>query len=144
VKIVLDTSVLIAAFFRPLAGPSFSREVFDHLVASEDDLFSSPYILQEFRQKCLKKLGFTVTETDLFERQLKKRLQVVTPEPGSFEHAPTRQLRDPNDQPILDLAAVVRADFLMTWDKDLLVLRHLKQTRILTPREFWDFLGEQG
>ncbi len=143
-KIVLDTSVLIAALFRPLAGPSFSREVFDHLTAGEEDIFVSPYILQEFRRKCLKKLGFSSSETDAFEHLLKKRLQVITPEAGSFEHAASLELRDPDDQPILDLAAVVRADFLMTWDKDLLVLRHFQQTHILTPREFWDSLGKHA
>ena len=112
------------------------------MIATGEDVFISPFILQEFHQKCIKKLGFSLTETETFTRLLKKRLQILAPDASSLENLGSPALRDPQDQPILELAAAVRADFLMTWDKDLLVLRHLKQTRILTPREFWDILGE--
>jgi len=48
---------------------------------------------------------------------------------------------DPDDDWLLAVAQVSRADYLVTGDKsDLLALRHFGVTRILTAREFLDKL----
>lgn len=44
--------------------------------------------------------------------------------------------RDPKDNMFLALAAEGNADFLITGDKDLLVLKQYKQTAIMTPATF--------
>lgn len=44
--------------------------------------------------------------------------------------------RDPKDNFLLDLAEKSKADFLVTGDKDLLVLNPFKKTQIVTPAEF--------
>ena len=44
-------------------------------------------------------------------------------------------LRDPADQPVLLTLLAAKADYLVTGDKDLLVLA--SQYPILTPSEFW-------
>ncbi len=48
---------------------------------------------------------------------------------------------DPNDDWLLAVAQVARAEYLVTCDKsDLLALRHFGVARILTAREFLDKL----
>ena len=44
--------------------------------------------------------------------------------------------RDPKDNFLRDLAEKSKADFLVTGDKDLLVLNPFKKTQIVTPAEF--------
>jgi len=46
--------------------------------------------------------------------------------------------RDPKDNFLLNLAIDGKADFLVTGDKDLLVLDKIGDTRIITMREFLD------
>ena len=46
--------------------------------------------------------------------------------------------RDPKDNMLLSLAKQSKADYLITGDKDLLSLKTLAHTHILTPREFLD------
>lgn len=44
--------------------------------------------------------------------------------------------RDPKDDKLLELAVSGAADFLVTGDKDLLVLNPFRRVKIITPREF--------
>jgi putative PIN family toxin of toxin-antitoxin system len=44
--------------------------------------------------------------------------------------------RDPKDDKLLELAVCGDADFLVTGDKDLLVLNPFRRIEIITPREF--------
>lgn len=48
----------------------------------------------------------------------------------------TQISRDQKDNFLLDLAGIAKADFLVTGDKDLLVLNPFKRTRIVTPTDF--------
>ena len=44
--------------------------------------------------------------------------------------------RDPKDNFLVDLAAISQADYLVTGDKDLLVLDPFESTRIISPNDF--------
>lgn len=50
--------------------------------------------------------------------------------------------RDPKDNFLLDLAEVSKADFLVTGDKDLLVLNPFQRTQIITPADFESEMGK--
>jgi len=49
--------------------------------------------------------------------------------------------RDPKDDYFIAYALVGEADYLVTGDKDLLVLEEVGTLRILTPRAFWGVLN---
>jgi putative PIN family toxin of toxin-antitoxin system len=51
--------------------------------------------------------------------------------PGTF-----RFCRDPEDDKLLEIAVVGRADFLVTGDQDLLILHPFQRIPILTPAQF--------
>ena len=48
---------------------------------------------------------------------------------------------DPNDDTIIATAVVAGADYLVTGDRDLLVLDHYQGVAILTPRQFLDMIA---
>jgi putative PIN family toxin of toxin-antitoxin system len=52
-----------------------------------------------------------------------------------------RVARDPKDDHILACAAAARADFIVSGDRDLLVLRRHQGIDILTPRQILEHLG---
>ncbi len=52
--------------------------------------------------------------------------------------------RDPHDDKFLAVAANSQASWLITGDKDLLVLQVFQNTKIITPAEFLSQIGESG
>ena len=46
--------------------------------------------------------------------------------------------RDPDDARILALAELSGADYIITGDGDLLVLKKFGSTQIVSPRRFWE------
>jgi putative PIN family toxin of toxin-antitoxin system len=140
VKIVLDTNVLIAAFYKPPNRPCFSRDVYDYAVENAT-VYVSSYILREFREKCIKKLGFKAGFVRHLEALIKKNLRLETVRNFRSIAAEKALLRDLKDHPVADLAVSAGADLLLTWDKDLLTLKKIGAVQILTPRQCWQSLG---
>ena len=62
------------------------------------------------------------------------------PSPGIFRRTEISQCRDPKDNFLLSLAIDGKADFLLTGDKDLLVLKKIGNTEIKTISEFFDII----
>jgi len=52
--------------------------------------------------------------------------------------------RDIHDGHVLTLAADAKANYLISSDKDLLVLKNIGKTKILTMTEFLDQIGQKG
>lgn len=76
-----------------------------------------------------------------FSPQKFRRTETMNPATDSFNQVPPT-LRDPNDRHVLALTLTVKVDLFLTWDKDLLILGKVGPTHILTPRQFWDELGQ--
>jgi len=134
VKVVLDTSVLIAAFYPALDRPCFSRDVFDFVTRNAECVVSD-CIRDELKEKCADKLEMSRERIEGLWKLIRSRVTIVPTPP---EIVAPKQLRDQDDLPILALAAAVDADYLITWDKDLLTLRQFGRTVIFSPRSFWD------
>lgn len=68
-----------------------------------------------------------------------KELIINKLQAGAIKIIPSRKVnicRDKKDNQVLDLCVVGKADYLVTGDKDLLVLKKFKKTKIVSPREF--------
>lgn len=136
VRIVIDANVLISAAFGGTPLDAVSKAF------STGDVYLSPAIVGEIGdtiERLSPKLGY---EKAKILSDLWKRFQSLC-----RTAEPKRNLsicRDPKDDAYLSLCAAVGAHFLITGDKDLLVIaptrapalpKHLK---ILTPREFME------
>jgi uncharacterized protein len=134
-RVVLDTNVLISAVLSPLGKPfaCFSW------VLDNATLIVSRELLEELesrlaRPKFAKYLDGSTRRAFVADLVL-SAVQV--------ELAGTIKVcRDPDDNKLLEIAALGRADCLVTGDQDLLVLGTFQDIPILTPAGFLDVLTQ--
>lgn len=133
-RVVLDTNVLLSGIAYPASVPGKILAAWRH--GSVEVLLSS-YIVEELRRvlpRLVNRHGLTLTEIDDLVDTLSIQAEIIEPLP-SIEP----DLRDAGDQPVLGtlLAALKTsgADYLITGDKDLLVLA--ERYPIVTPAKFW-------
>ncbi|MEP6756024.1 MAG: putative toxin-antitoxin system toxin component, PIN family [Chthonomonadales bacterium] len=119
-RVVFDCNIFLQAAIRD-TGPSFAC-----LAAAEAgsiELFITPQIVVEIesvfsRPKVKKSFPLLTTQ------YAKAFLQQVNAFTTTFIDIPTviQYPRDPKDEPYINLAIACRADYLVTWDNDLLDL----------------------
>lgn len=128
-KIFFDTNVLIAAFI----SHGTSSELFEYCLL-EYTIYTSQWVLDEFRDKLLHKFHFPNKEVNQAIGFLRKNAAIITHPPLS-----SPVCRDPDDDNILAAIAKEKVDCLITGDKDLLILKHYQGIPILKPDDFWPF-----
>jgi putative PIN family toxin of toxin-antitoxin system len=135
VKIVLDANVVIAAFAsRGLCESVVELCLHSHEIVLSEELLEE--IVRNLRQKI--KLPGNIVE-DISEL-LREQASMVSSVPLAAEVC-----RDPDDVKILGLAVAANADYIVTGDKDLLVLKKFQGVPIMTPRLFSDIIhGERN
>ena len=130
-RIVPDTNVILSAIF--WKGNSY--EVIRRGLIGEYRLITSSEIIEEVRQKLRVKFRFP---EEKIEQQTQLMLRV-------FEVLEPRRVvevaRDKNDNKILGCAADAHAEFIVTGDNDLLVLKKFESIQIVTPAQFLAHVG---
>lgn len=133
-RVILDTNVLVSGIAYPHSVPG---KIIAAWRSGSVDLLLSNYILDELRwvlPRLEQRHGLTVGEVDDLVDALAIQADIIDPLPTTEP-----QLRDVADQPVLGtlLAALATsgADYLVTGDKDLLVLN--KKYPIVSPSDFW-------
>jgi putative PIN family toxin of toxin-antitoxin system len=129
-KIVLDANVIIAAFAaRGLCESIMEVCLSEHDITLSDDLFDE--ILRNLRNK----IKLPPDVVDNIGALLREHSNISIPVPLASEVC-----RDPDDIKILGLAVASGADYIVTGDKDLLILKSFQGIPILDPRSFSDIL----
>ncbi|MGH7885998.1 MAG: putative toxin-antitoxin system toxin component, PIN family [Thermodesulfobacteriota bacterium] len=133
IKVVLDTNILLSA----LLFKKRTSEIVDLWKKEEITPFFTIYTFDEFK-KALEYSKFSLTEDEIYSIIYKDVIpffQVVED---------TENIRgvcsDPDDDKFLSCAVSCKADFIVTGDKDLLILKLYKKVPILTPREFVELI----
>ncbi|MDQ5984966.1 MAG: hypothetical protein CSYNP_00664 [Syntrophus sp. SKADARSKE-3] len=127
-KAVFDTNVLIAAFLTEGLCSGLlirARKRAFNLVLCDD-------LIREFDSIMAKK--FKLTSTDISE------ISAIISEAAAemlhkHNHVPSI-CRDPNDDMVIACAVDAAADYIVTGDDDLLVLKKYKNIMIINPRNF--------
>lgn len=130
-RVFLDTNVLVAAF----ATRGLCADVL-RTVLAEHELLISETVVEELTRILVEKIRVpepTVREIVVF---LRASASFADAPPGP----PPVAVRDPDDAVILGEALVIRADVLVTGDKDLLEAGEVPGIRILEPRGFWQLI----
>jgi len=129
-KIVLDANVIIAAFAaRGLCESIMEVCISEHEIVLSDDLLDE--ILRNLRLK----IKLPAKIVDNIGELLHEHASFLVPVPLASDIC-----RDPDDIKILGLAVASNADYIVTGDKDLLVLKTFQGIPILNPRSFSNFL----
>ena len=133
-KIVFDTNVLIAAFLSE--GVCFKLLL--RARKKEYDLILSPDIIGEFEGVLLRKFSLSQSELSDVRNLLAEAISEMCSEVDPID--PTS--RDPDDDKILACALATKADYLVTGDEDLLVIKQFDGTKILAPRDFENLFAD--
>lgn len=125
--IVIDTNVIISGIF--FGG--YPRKIIEAVVKSEIKAYASADILREYRE--------TIEEMIAgHQMRIKMRtldlifLMIEMVEPQTHVEI----CRDKNDDMFIDCAKEANALFIVSGDKDLLVLGEYEGIKIITAREF--------
>jgi uncharacterized protein len=123
-RVLYDTNVLVKILSRRESILKFKDDIKSGLIH-----VTSGHVLSEVETVLTEKLGLTKQRAKVATRLLARQSLVVNPknvEPVS---------RDPFDDYILAAAVTGKAKYLVTADKDLLVLKEHKNINIVTPTE---------
>lgn len=128
-RIILDTNIFVSILIRP--GRSFSSLI-DYIDQHATILYSAETLTELIDVLRRAKFAKYTTAEDVaaFVKWVAEAGELVT-----VDESVTGS-RDPKDNKFLALAIAGKADYLVTGDKDLLVLRVIGPTPILTPADF--------
>ena len=125
-RVYLDTNVIVSAF----TTRGLSSEVF-RIILAEHTLVLSRIVFEEVQSVLREKIKLPLSHVkeiiDFFSR-----FEIIS----EFEINESIKLRDSSDIPVLSAALSGEIDFLVTGDKDLLVVSDKYRIKIVTPREF--------
>ncbi len=128
IKAVLDTNILISSLF--WKGPS--RQIVDLAIAHKVKSLTSAEILEELEAVFYEDFSNIPYERiEEIIRDILSYSQLVVAAKITIKH-----LRDIKDTKIIACAVKAKADYIVSGDKDLLVLKAYKGIKIVTPREF--------
>ncbi len=134
-RIVADTNLLIASIFWNGAPYKIIQQALEKKI----ELVTSQEILKEV-QKVLSdpKEGFILGEQEINDI-LKVILQYALLVQGQEK---VNIVRDPKDNHILSCALAAKAEYIVTRDKDILILKVFNNIKIITPEEFLILLNK--
>jgi len=134
-RVFLDTNVIVAAVStRGLCADVFRETLARHdLVASEDLFIEIQRVLQD-------KLGVPAEIVNEVIALLRENAHLSEP-----AWAIDLPIKDRADQGLVSAAIEARADLFVTGDRELLDLKSLGKTEIVSPRAFWERMrGKAG
>jgi putative PIN family toxin of toxin-antitoxin system len=124
-RILYDTNVLVAMLPRRESILAFKKQLENDTVH-----ISSPFILAEVEAVLIKKLKITKQKAKATVRLLERQSVIVHPK--KIE----KICRDPFDDYVLAAAVSGKVDYIITADKDLLVLEKHRGIVIIRPKDF--------
>jgi len=133
-KVVLDTNVIISSF----ATRGLCHSVFENCLDRFEIVISST-LTKEIRNALkiklkLPKLFIEETLDYLSENATSVKINKLL----------SGICRDPKDDHIIGLADSAGANYIITGDQDLLILKKYGDTQIVTPRQFWQISKKQS
>jgi putative PIN family toxin of toxin-antitoxin system len=137
IRVVVDTNVLVSALLaaNSIPGQAMTKaEDLGQLLASTATLAEIDEVLRRPRFA-----RFLSMETRLeFLRRYREAVRLI------LVSSPIRACRDPRDDKFLEVAVYGQADVILTGDADLLALDPFQHVRIVTPRAFLAFAGQDS
>jgi putative PIN family toxin of toxin-antitoxin system len=138
-RVLLDVNILIRYLLTPHPqSPILS--IVEAGISGKYTLLTSPELMKELLHKAhakpylVKKISHEILEKFIYI--LMKRSTYIT----ATQYIIPRVVRDPKDDYLITNALIGKADYLVTADKDLLVLGKINNLKILTPEEFLKLL----
>lgn len=137
-RVVVDTNVLVSGLFGIKDSPS--SQILNAIRTQKIILVISPVILEEIgevinRDRIVKLTKMSPSERVDFMDKLIERSDIASEKQLSQIVG-----RDIKDDKFLACAVEAKADYIVTGDEDLLILKEYEGITIVTPREFLEIL----
>lgn len=129
-KVILDSNIYIAAF----SSRGLCSSLFE-VCLDQVNIIISEYLLSEISRNLSKKIKLPDDRINEIISYLREECTLI-----NYKKLDKRICRDADDDNILALARDGDVDYIITGDKDLLVLEEFESVPILDPRGFWDIL----
>ncbi len=127
-RVVLDTNNLISGIF---FENGTEARVLEEALAGRAKLLASLETLQELQETVSRpKFQLSLSEVLTIFQLVVSRCEIILAPPKAKV-----KCRDPDDQKFLDCAIAGKADFLVTGDRDLLIMGRVGRTKIVTAAE---------
>ena len=130
-KLVVDTNVLIAG----LVSEGLCRDIVKRRLPA-CELFSSRALLEELAEKLVEKFELNPSKLPLLQIY-EDAATVVKPKPLAKPAC-----RDVDDDEVLATAVAAQAEIILTGDNDLLALKAYQGIKILSPRQFVEWMDQ--
>jgi len=131
-KIVLDSNIFVSSFY--WAGNP--RKVFERVTNGFDEL----YITDEILKEIISVMSGNKFNTDVDEVNEYAKIIESFSIKISSKNIIKNISRDEKDNKILQCGADGNADFIITGDKDLLVLKEYESIKIVKPNEYLEIV----
>lgn len=129
-RVVVDTNVIISA----VVFGGNPAQIITMGGTKAVELYLSQHILQEVAGVLRKKFSWSPKQTRRTIEVLQRAASVVKPTERIFI------ARDEDDNAVLECAMAAQADYLISGDEDLLVLKENAGTKIVSPTQFIAFI----
>ncbi len=139
----IDTNILISFLLAPFS-PSPPTAIIDRAFEGSFTLVIVETTLEELRDKVSNKpyLASRIAASEV--NQFVDTLVEITEIVQMLPHALPKVVRDPRDDYLLAPAVLEQVDYVVTGDKDLLILGEVAGVRIVTPAEFVAILNAEN
>lgn len=134
-RVLLDTNILVSYLLTPQKSSVIARIV-EAGILGRFDLLLPEDLLDELVEKARTKSYLAERITPEEVRELVDVLCEVSEIIPKITQSIPAVTRDPKDDYLLAYALVGQADYLVTGDRDLLVLGQVEDTKIVTARDF--------
>lgn len=128
-RVVNDTNIWLSALYFSGKPAQIVSLVEDKKIIS----ITSSFLLKELKEKMISTFNtpsFLVNVTVSYIRRISEVVSVKGIDFG---------LRDPADNKVLETAVMGKCGWIITGDKDLLILKKYKNIKVVTPSQFLDF-----
>ncbi|MEA3339222.1 MAG: putative toxin-antitoxin system toxin component, PIN family [Chloroflexota bacterium] len=137
IRAVVDTNALVSGLISPLGPPA---RIISYWRQGDFLLITSPTMLAELRRvleypRIADRLGWSRKQRDQFTKSF-ETLALITS--GALNIPGVT--RDSKNDPVVACAVEGEARFIVSGDRDLLVLGAYQGVRVITPREFLTLL----
>jgi putative PIN family toxin of toxin-antitoxin system len=134
-RLVLDTNIYLASLLANGLCLKIVELVMDK--NSEHQVFISEEILTELKNTIINKKLISISRLPIVEEGLRQRALWV-----DIVENINADIRDSDDNKILECAVACKADLVITMDKDLLSLKTFRNTGIIHPKTFLHIVGK--
>ncbi len=126
VKVIIDTNVLISA----IIFGGIPEKIIKLIQENKINAITSSILISELLEILVKKFHFTSDKLYLVEELIKENFIVVHPTDT------VDVVRDKDDNRVIEAAIQGNCKYIITGDRDLLVLKLFQNIEIVTPEQF--------